>query len=32
MDNMKKMDYTNNTGEATKGKEADEYKEEGTAD
>jgi hypothetical protein len=32
MDDMKEMDYTDNTGEAKEGKEADEYVEEGTAD
>ncbi len=32
MDDMKEMDYIDNSGEANEGKEADEYVEEGTAD
>ena len=32
MDDMKEMDYTDNTGETNEGEEADEYVEEGTAD
>ncbi len=32
MKDMKEIDYTNNTGEANEGEEADEHVEEGTAD
>ncbi len=32
MEDMKEIDYTNNTREANEGKEADEHVEEGTAD
>jgi hypothetical protein len=32
MEDMKEIDYTDNTGEANKGKEADEHVEEGAAD
>jgi hypothetical protein len=32
MEDMKEIDYTNNTGEANEGEEADEHVEEATAD
>jgi hypothetical protein len=32
MEDMKEIDYTDNTGEANEGEEADEHVEEGTAD
>ncbi len=32
MKDMKEIDYTDNTGEANEGEEADEHMEEGTAD
>jgi hypothetical protein len=32
MEDMKEINYTDNTGEANKGKEADEHVEEATAD